>query len=513
PNFVSWIDGDGAFPEWRISFGHFSRLFFASIFAGLFLLLFAAVFSAGLALIQMIGDSFSYIFRWIFRNFVLFAFAVWNAVFYWAARTRKLLDALEQYVLAIFSCLLPLLSIFTLVFIAALPMGIDRLWRRGFSSGILLGILLTSGLCVFAGWQGGIGSDGKPHEPFYRPVNILVKIALALLPIFCPLLVHTIGLRVNQYGLTVDRIVSMTLAVAFGLWSLAWAFFLVRHKLGQEWPVFYGKVNRIAFPTLAVVLILLASPLCDVRKIVLRERLDRLRESVRQGGDIEKTDWRYIVRDLGIYGIRAMEELGASSDAEIRGKIGPFAESWQAAKIRNSILIEIASVKKGYAPHGKSADANGARDQEAVLEDLILNDWILSAKNAPVFGGELGPDERERLVRQLPKESVNYSAVRRNARIGFFYLEDMDGDGEKEIMLELGKVIYLFHDNRALEFRSVGARKSGGKPNVDDVTTLSANEQRIIRNQWYMLRINDRIFFLDPNDVEEIAPVLEMSRE
>jgi hypothetical protein len=176
-----------------------------------------------------------------------------------------------------------MLSAFILIFVAALPMGVERLWRRGFASNIILGVFLAAGLCVFAAWQSGLTSDGHPREPFFRPVNVLVRISLIPLPILCPLLLYTIGLRIGQYGLTVDRAISYALALAFGLWSLAWAFFLVRRW--GIWPVFYGKVNRIAFPALGALLIIISSPICDVRWLVLRERLALLRDSISEGVD------------------------------------------------------------------------------------------------------------------------------------------------------------------------------------------------------------------------------------
>jgi hypothetical protein len=390
---------------------------------------------------------------------------------------------------------MPLLSVFTLAFTAVLPMGIDRLWRRGFSSSVILGILQASGLCAFAAWQGGVMDGGRTREPLPRPLNILVKAALVPLPIFCPLLVYTIGLRVEQYSWTVDRVASMLLAVAFGLWSLAWAFFLVKNW--RTWPFFYGRVNRIAFPVISAALVLLSSPICDVRRIVLNERFEWLRESIRAGEDADKFDWGYVANNLGIYGIRAMEELEAGGSAKIYEKFGPFEEDSQAVKILDEIAAKLASEREKAALRG---GVDGASERKVTTSE----DFMLSARSAPVFGGELGPDDRERLVRRLPKDFVTNRVSRGDAKVGFFYLEDMDGDGKKDILLGQGEDIYLLIGDRALQLNKWFMANGASGVRTDNETAISDDGQRIIRYRWNMLQINGRVFFVSPDDAVRI---------
>jgi hypothetical protein len=495
PNFVSWIDGDGAFPKWQISFKNFSRIFFASCLAWLFLLMLFTVLTFGAGLADIIGGGFRAFLRFIVRNFAVAAFAVWGAVFCWAAGEERLLGVLERYVLRLFSCFLPLLSAFTMFFFMALPMGMDRLWRRGISSEIILCVVLVSGLCAVAGWQGGVAEDGKLREPFIRPVNIFVKLLLVTLPIYCPILVYAVGLRLKDYGWTVNRMISMTLAVSFGLWTLAWAFCLVRKW--KDWPEFYGRVNRIAFPALGLALILLSSPLCDARRIVLSRRLEWLRKSVGSGGNISNFDWRYTARNLGIYGISAMEELEKGGVAGIRGKFGPFEDSSQAAQILDRIAAEVVAVKKEKE---KRESRGSVSDYESGRKTAVAN-FLLSARDAPVFGGELGPDERERLVRGLPENTL-LSLSNGGAKIDFFCLTDMNGNGEHDVLLGLGDEIHLLREGRAFQLSL--ATMSYGGARTDNKTAISADRHRIIGNRWNMLRINDKIFYVNPGDIIKI---------
>ncbi|MDR1133109.1 MAG: DUF4153 domain-containing protein [Synergistaceae bacterium] len=495
PGFVSWIDGDGAFPEWRVSFRNFSRVFFASIIAGLFLILFFAALTTGAALTRIIGGGVAKTARWLVRNFIVVAFAAWGAAFYWTARSDRLIDVLERYVLPIFSCLMPVLSVFTLTFAAALPMGIKNLWGRGLASDIILGAFLATGLCAFAAWRDGFAGGENPREPFFRPVNALVKISLVALPVFCPILVYTIGIRIGQYGLTVDRAFSFALNAAFGLWSLAWAFFLVRRW--KKWPVFYGMVNRAAFPALGAALILFSSPVCDVRRIVLNKRLEWLRESIRKGEDAEKFDWRYTARRLGVYGIRAAERLDAGGEALIAEKLGPFASGEQAAQIRDLIAKEVASVKRDYETLNAQLNKTSEQRNKENFENLAQ-----SAREAPVFGGELSPGGRERLIRARREDLFNRGYYDSDWKVSFFCLEDMNGDGEPEVLLGIGNDIFLLRDDRALKLGSTTTNYSYGNESDEyNKMAISSGDKGIIKNRWDILRIKDRIFFVEPSDI------------
>jgi hypothetical protein len=235
-----------------------------------------------------------------------------------------------------------------------------------------------------------------------------------------------------------------------------------------------------------------------VRRIVVHGRLEWLGESIRTGRNTDNFEWRYIARGLGIYGVRALEELRAASGAEFKERFGPFEDDSQAEKIRDEISAALDSVEQEKKSRDRLADSSYTTRREITSEDFIL-----TARTAPVFGGELSPDERERLLRRLPKEFVASFAMYDDSRIGFFYLADMNGDGNKDILLGKGDNIYLLHGDRALQMRYGYITPSFG--HADNKTVISDDKQRIIRNQWSMLQINERVFFVDPNDADEIG--------
>jgi hypothetical protein len=503
PNFVSLIDGDGALPEWRTSFGVFSRMFFASVTASFFTLLFYGVFATGASLAMMIGGPFARAARWVVRNFETVAFAAWGAAFCWTAGAMRLIGVLERYILAVFSSVMLLISVFTILCAAALPLGVERLWERGLDSGVVLSFFLASGFCAFAAWQSGVTDDGRLREPFFRRLNSIVKAALVILPIFSPLLIYAIGLRVKQYSLTVDRAIGMALAIVFGLWSLTWAFFLVRRW--REWPRFYGKTNRIAFPVLGVLLILLSSPVCDVRRIVLRARLEWLRESIREGSDIGGFDWGYTGRSLGSYGVKAIEDLEAGGAPAIAAKFGPFESEEQAIEIRGKISAEAASIGKRRANYADSRMSYEEREKvSAENERISMENFMRSVRDAPVFGRDLTADEKEALARGAEDDLKLVKSHYGEWKAEFFFLTDMDGDGEFDVLMGIGNGLYLMRGGRAFTLeKKIDYRKA---PGTDNKTAISEDRQTMIEYRWNMIRVDNTIFFVDPYDAEKLGP-------
>jgi hypothetical protein len=129
------------------------------------------------------------------------------------------------------------------------------------------------------------------------------------------------------------------------------------------------------------------------------------------------------------------------------------------------------------------------------------------ARSAPVFGGEMEEDEKEHLTRVFAEEILaddNWQRYAGTQQSCFFYLADLNGDGEKDILFGIGQDVFMIRDNRVYTLYQGWVKKSGrGLP--DNKLAISADEQRIIKNEWASLAINSRIYSLDPSDAEEIA--------
>ena len=183
--------------------------------------------------------------------------------------------------------------------------------------------------------------------------------------------------------------------------------------------------------------------------------------------------------------------------------LGPKATDEEIRQIQAAIRTELESAKKEKDTHDAWKDPAVAASQR----DGALEDFISGARSAPVFGGTMDEDEKERLARVFSEENLTNDNWRRygaEAQNCFFYLADLNSDGEKDVLFGIGQDLFMIRDNRVFTLYQ-GWVKNGGRGLPDNMLAISADEQRIIKNEWASLVINSKIYSLDPSDAEEIA--------
>lgn len=150
-----------------------------------------------------------------------------------------LVDAQRVMLRNVCRWLLPLATLVTLLFVAALPFaGLQPLWHTGYSSSILLGLLLINLLLV-----NGLFQDGQGSTPYPRLLDIWVRAGLYCLPVLAAVALYGLYLRTNQHGLTPYRYIGLllaTLALAYTL-ALAWA----NRRGGNLWLTPLRRSNPI----------------------------------------------------------------------------------------------------------------------------------------------------------------------------------------------------------------------------------------------------------------------------
>jgi hypothetical protein len=110
-------------------------------------------------------------------------------------------------------------------------------------------------------------------------------------------------------------------------------------------------------------------------------------------------------------------------------------------------------------------------------------------------------------VTALILKEFSSNAMRRDElKAGFFYLADMNGDGEKDVLFGMENDIYLLRGDRAFRLRRETIKSTDGAAAADNKTAVSADERRIIENKWNMLQINDNVFFVEPGHLDDIEP-------
>ncbi|MPS70052.1 MAG: DUF4153 domain-containing protein [Novosphingobium sp.] len=222
-----------------------------------------------------------------------------------------ILRLLQRVVTTILSVLAPVLAIGLLVFLAAIPFtGLAPLWDATRStSPILLGCVI--GALSLANAVIGDETAHEPRSPILR--GSVAALSVAMLPLGVIAAIST-GLRIQQYGLTPDRLWAVVFTGIACAYGLAYLVVLLR------WRVAAAPHLRLANLRLAGGLCLLAlvlsTPLINFGALSAQDQVARL-NSGRTSPD--KFDWRALRFDFGRAGEAATRRLAAGgSTPDIR---------------------------------------------------------------------------------------------------------------------------------------------------------------------------------------------------
>ncbi len=208
------------------------------------------------------------------------------------------IDSLGRWILAILAWLLPPFSVLSIVFVISLPFsGLKTLWDTGQASSLMLLLQFATILLANAAWLDGT------RTPFSnKAVHMTAKFSLLFLPIYTTLCLYSLGLRIQQYGWSVDRIHAAFLVVVAGVWGLGYAGIV----LLRQWPSAIGRVNTAAALILAAIVIAMNSPILDPYRLSANNQVDRLLSGQI---DPDSFDFLYLRFNLGRYGNYALSRL------------------------------------------------------------------------------------------------------------------------------------------------------------------------------------------------------------
>jgi hypothetical protein len=224
------------------------------------------------------------------------------------------IDSLGRWILAILAWLLPPFSVLSAVFVVSLPYsGLKTLWDTGQASSLMLLLQFATILLANSAWLDGT------RRPFpSKPVETITKISMLCLPIYTGLCLYSLGIRIQQYGWSVDRIHAAFFVVIAGIWGVGYAgailldafTLLFRWERGRSgavlWPSSIGKINTVAALLLALIVAAMNSPLLDPYRLSANNQVDRL---LAKRVAPENFDFSYLRFSLGRYGNLALSRL------------------------------------------------------------------------------------------------------------------------------------------------------------------------------------------------------------
>ena len=312
------------------------------LLAGFILTMAIGVFKAlnySQALVAAGPITYSVLFRWSWRNFLtlsqalLFAFAVWLVLLLWAVlfasigidfildlfqkqwflypvlalangfgviifrRLTHVIDSVTRLQQALMKFLLVLLAPVSVLFLLALCFtGLGALWSSGGSSLILW----MQALMLF--FTNAVYQDDPDLRPYGLALHRFIYVAIAILPIYSVLSFYGLSLRVDQYGWTLSRCWAFLIWLVLTVFSVGYLLGIVKFR--DDWLHSLGRVNVIGGLLVMILVVLVNSPVLDLRKLTLGSQLARLNAGTI---DLDNLDVGYIARHLGRPGYLALQ--------------------------------------------------------------------------------------------------------------------------------------------------------------------------------------------------------------
>ena len=291
-----------------------------------------------------------------------------------------------------------------MLFVVSLPFtGLTALWNTNHTTVMLVTVTLAILIAAFLNTE----RSGEGDDCIARPLLWLYALTLALLPGLAGLAVYAVWLRVDQYGLTPERVLAMVLAqvvLVKTIWALA-AVLLGRGDWRSWLP--RGTAPLVGLSLLAALAVL--SPLADPWAVSARNQTARLFDG---RVDAEVFDYGYLKFRLGEHGKQALARIAAAENIADRALVAKQLEYLAEATSYYNWKNELRAVEH---------------------RELLQGDLLAQIRPWPP-GVEVPAD----LLAQLRRKQVNALVwcLKPNARHRpcRFIVADMDQDPEMEVI-------------------------------------------------------------------------------
>jgi hypothetical protein len=358
------------------------RLVLAFLFVGLFWLLLLA----GAEMFHLIGlDFLRRLMRHDWFGIPVTALMLGAGIHLTDLR-ENVVRAVRVLVLNLLSWLLPVMAVLAVGFLAALPFaGLPRLWSVHRVTASLLVACAALVVLANAAFQ-----DGRKDAPGQRILRLPTRVAALVLAPLVALAAYGLWLRVDQHGLTPDRIGAAACLIAAAVYAVGYA-------AAALWPArWVGTVARanVAAAFVAIALILaLFSPAADPARLSVADQMHRL-----EGGKVspDAFDFAFLHWHGARYGEAALRRLASQA--------GPGA-AWA----RDALAGKTISAPP-TPPLTQLAAQIAVRPPGRTLpDDFLRQDWTKQGREAP----------------PCLRDPTHCTAL----------LVDLDGDGTDEVVL------------------------------------------------------------------------------
>lgn len=360
-------------------------------------------------------------------------------------------DNISTILQTLIKFLLPALTVVSLGFLITLAFtGLNTLWKTG--SGSFLVMWLQALTLFFVNTVYQEDSDKKPYNLL---LHRLIFLGVALLPIYSLISAYGLWLRVEQYGLTVERCWAILVWALLACFSFGYFIGIVKKR--DAWLHSLSTVNISMGIIVLISMLLVNSPILNFQSISANSQIARLEVGKVNYDDF---DYSYFGRSLGRQGYLKMQEL--------------------KEKLKNSAPDKVAIIDRMYVNSEIVEGGNSFTEFEQ-----LLTFWP-SPKSVP-----------SALIQALYKDETQEQWSTYYGNNYYLLAEDLNGDEIPEFIVITEN---NYHTSAKLWFEDQGNWQSiyMSTHNPDDIRYIKSlienSEVKVVKPEWKDLKIGNLEF-------------------
>ena len=331
------------------------QLQFSTLFVGAFWML----LWAGAALFQLIGlGFFQRLLQELWFSVPATTLALAAAIHLTDVRPG-IVRSIRTLLLTLQSWLLPLLALIVGGFLCSIPFtGLATLWATRHAAALLLGVSAAVVILVNTTFQ-----QGRPGPEVPAVLRYSARVACLFLTPMALIAAYALWLRIDQYGLTTDRIIAGACLLVACCYAVGYGWAALRRS---DWLGLIAPTNVLTSYVVLAVLAALFTPIADPARLSVNRQVSGL-----ASGRVapEKFDFSYLRFETARYGREALETLAKEASGPRAAEISERAMKSLQQKNRWE------KQKPALTPGGVVENLHIRTPSARLADDFLSMDW------------------------------------------------------------------------------------------------------------------------------------------